>query len=127
MAVMNMMNQLFQLFFRAHRSEVGDLRFETAHQVSGGVHNLAAKSQDRIRLIAQVYGETRRIRIQADAQQTVTALPALGQGGHEMHGEIPSGSPRMIRHPRAPYEGATRPSIIRSSDAGQSRPKIFIA
>ena len=69
MLVANVGAQRFELFLGAVGGEVGDLRLEAAGVGRGGVDDLAAELEDRVRLVLQFAREALRIGIQPDLQE----------------------------------------------------------
>ena len=69
---------IFQLFFRAQRAEIRDLRLEGAGQVGRGVDDARAKGGDSIRQIAQFGRQFRQVGIESHAQQGIIGRPCGG-------------------------------------------------
>ena len=77
MLVANVGAQRFELFLGAVGGEVGDLRLEAAGVGRGGVDDLAAELEDRVRLVLQFAREALRIGIQPDLQERLPGRPGV--------------------------------------------------
>ena len=75
MVLVDISDQLLELVLCAMRGKVGLLRLESSHQVGGRLDDIAAELEDGGRSARQMARKTRRIRVQADAQQRAVAVP----------------------------------------------------
>ena len=67
MRPMNMGNERFKLFFRALRSEIGDLGLERADQIGGGIDDGATEFKYRVVPAPQMSWQACGVRVQSDA------------------------------------------------------------
>jgi hypothetical protein len=74
----NVGNQRLELIFGTAGGEVGDLRLESADQISGRVDDGGTEFDNLVIAALEVGGKFGRIRIKADAEQGVVFLPGDG-------------------------------------------------
>ena len=84
---MDVGNELLELRLGAMGREVGDLRLEGDDEVAGGVDDGGAEVEDAARVAAHGEWKTRRVGIQADAEQRAMGL---------------FGPPELLGEPHAP-------------------------
>ncbi len=78
------------------RGEEGDLRLECAGELRRRVDDVAAEVEQRVRIVHQRLGESRRVRIEPDAEQAVGITPAPAELVDEVHAGLPEGSVSTI-------------------------------
>src|SRR3546814_14660737 len=91
--------------------EVRDLRLERAGELRGGVGDVAAEGEHRIRVVGESRRELHRFGVQADADEGLGVAPAVLQSRYEGHPALLTTvaatlrSPHSSSHP-APSKGS---------------------
>ena len=96
MILMDMGDQRLKLIFGAMRGKVGDLWFEAANEIGGGINDVGTKTKDGVIPALEVNRKFGGIGVEANAKQRIILFPCGGEHLGESHAESFNISPRPL-------------------------------